>query len=113
MISRTLIFIILTISSQVMASDILKHCNLTTNKPHLLKPSNKRVICNETFLALFPEVVREEYDYFLRIQANGHQGTYEVELEKIEAFIGNDLVFDVSGILHWNPDGSHVIINNY
>lgn len=110
MISKLLLFVSL-FSFQTFASDILDRCELKSNKPDLHHPLNKETICKETLRALFPDVVREEYDYYLRIEANGFQRMYSVELNKIEAFIGNDRVFNVSGVLYWNPDGSDVVID--
>ena len=110
MISKILIVLVLLSSINVASSEVSERCELRTDKPSLLHPLNKAVICEETFRALFDSEVRE-YDYFLRIEAYGFQRMYSVELTKIEGFIGNDRVSNVTGVLYWNPDGSQVVLD--
>lgn len=111
MISKILLVISLVFASiQLGASEVSERCELKTNQPDLLKPMNKSVICEEVFRALYPTEVKE-YDYFLRIEANGFRRMYSVELTKIEGFIGSDRTENTSGVLYWNPDGSDVVLD--
>ena len=110
MASKFLLLLVLFSSLQVSASDILDRCELNTNKPELQNALNKETICQEVLNVLFPANI-VEYDYYLRIEANGYQTMYSVELTQIEAFIGNDRVFNETGVLHWNPDSSKVVLD--
>ncbi len=105
----SILMLLLTVSST--HADILERCELETNFPNLQKEANKRAICNATFHALYPQVVREEYDYYLRIEAKGYRTMYSVQLTSIEGFIGNDLTERTSGVLKWNPDGEEVVLD--
>ena len=101
--------VLLTINT-FASSSISEKCELRTDKPDLLHELNKKEICEATFYALFDSEVLE-YDYYLRIEAKGFTTTFSVQLNKIEAFIGSDRVSNTSGVLHWNPDMSKVILD--